>query len=70
VILLECESQDRALEEAQRAGKQAEHEYQNRYGEQVTWEFVKVLDVCEPAISDFKHGTELYSRFLFKNGRE
>jgi hypothetical protein len=66
VVLLRCADEDAARSEAERMGRARAHSYDNVYGENVSWEFVRVLDICDPGITNFEHGTEVYSRFLLQ----
>ncbi len=60
-LLLICAQNDRdAIRAAEELSRENEVSYQNRYNQQVTWRFLKVVD-CYEMPDDLVHGAELYS---------
>ncbi len=64
IILVRAVDEEDAERKAASAGKKAEHEYRNVYGDTVVWAFREVLDVVPIYDSDLAHGSEVYSHLI------
>ncbi|HEX7534426.1 MAG TPA: DUF4288 domain-containing protein, partial [Syntrophales bacterium] len=70
IVLVQANSEEDAITEGTRIGKESEHEYAVAYGEKETkrdtlrWNFMQIEKVCEISTDNIKSGTELFSRFL------
>jgi len=64
IVLIEADSEEDAMREAQSIGRRDETSFTSVSGELVKWEFVCVTEVHEILEETFKHGTEVFSRFV------
>ncbi len=65
VLLADTEEDARAR--AEQVGVAAQHEYHNKQGETVRWEFISVLDIQEIDGDSLEDGTEVYSELFRKD---
>ncbi len=64
VHVLRAHDDKTAYQKALRIGQNAEHSYQNTYGETVTWEFVGLVQLDELMDESIEDGTEITSRLF------
>jgi|SRR4051794_7222775 len=67
IVLVRAATDADAAQKAERFGRDAEHEYQNTYGETVRWVFRELLDLKELIDEAIGDGTEVYYAFLDEN---
>src|SRR5947209_6112447 len=64
VLLITASSEVEARIQAEKLGKEREHEYISATGDKVRWVFRQLESISEVLDEDLKPGTEVYSRFL------
>jgi len=62
VMLVRAQSFEHAYKIAEKKAIEDEEPYQNMYGQNVIWKFIKAVD-CFSICGDLKSGTEVYSCF-------
>lgn len=62
VMLVRAQSFEHAYKIAEKKTTEFEEPYQNPYGQQVTWKFIKAVD-CYLILEELVSGTEVYSCF-------
>jgi len=62
VMLIHAQSFDHAYKVAKKKVEEAEKPYPNKYGQQVTWKLVDIVD-CFLILNKLASGTEVYSCF-------
>jgi Domain of unknown function (DUF4288) len=64
IVLIRASSEEEARREAERIGKDGEHDYVAAAGNLVHWTFEQVESVQAILDDALNHGTEVFSRFL------
>ncbi len=64
IILIKATTKDEAFQIALNKGKTEEQKYKNDKNEEVSWRFIKVIDVFEILEETINCGTEVFSRFI------
>jgi hypothetical protein len=64
IVLLQVPSSEEALEKAEKIGRSRSISYKTSDGDELTWEFFKVLQVFQISEEQFDEGIELFSRHL------
>ena len=66
VLLVSGTNEREAMEKAKKLAWDKQHTYQNLYKEQVSWKFVKLLELQEILDGELGDGVEVYSNFFHK----
>jgi len=64
IFLIKASTKAEAYEIAERKAAQNEISYKNSYDQEVTWKFIKIIDVFELIDEKIDSGTEVFSRFI------
>jgi len=64
IFVIMANSKDEAHIIAENKGKEEEVSYKNLYNEELTWKFIKVIDIFEILEEELKSGVEVFSRYL------
>lgn len=60
IMLVRAQSTEHAYKVAEKKTTELNEPYQNAYGQQVSWKFIKAVD-CYLILNELKSGTEVYS---------
>ncbi len=66
IMLVRVQSINHACKIAETKAKEQEEPYENKYGEQVIWRFLRVAD-CQMIFDELKTGAEVYSCLYHTN---
>ena len=64
IVLIKANGEEEARKKGETLGKKDEESYETVKGDIVTWQFFQVERVHLIENSEFKNGTELFTRFL------
>ena len=66
MLLVSGTDEREAMEKAKKLARDKQHSYQNPYKQQVSWKFVKLLELQEILDEELGEGVEVYSKFFDK----